>query len=74
MELFHDFPIRRRPPLPLMAVFSIHFLPYLFLLQLNVVYMKWILHLAPVKNIILKSSYNWFKMDFPRLLGPLTAN
>ena len=33
------------------------------LLQLNVTYMKLILHLVPVKIIILKSSYNWFKID-----------
>ena len=27
-------------------------------MQLNVPYVKWILHLVPVKNIIFKSSYN----------------
>ena len=35
--------------------------------------MKRILHLVPVKIIILKSSYNWLKIDICRLLRPLTA-
>ena len=52
------------PPSPL-----IHFLHY-FLLQLNLTFMKLILHLFPVKTIIFKSSYNWFKIDILRLLWP----
>ena len=36
--------------------------------------MKLILHLFPVKNIIFKSSYNWFKIDIHQQLQPLTAN
>ena len=43
------------------------------LVSLNLTYMKWILHLVPVKIIILKSSYNWFKIDILRLLRPRTA-
>jgi len=35
--------------------------------------MRWILHLVPVKIIILESSYNWFKIDILRLVRPLTA-
>ena len=35
--------------------------------------MKWILHLVSVKNITFKSSYNWFKIEFFRLLRPPTA-
>ena len=35
--------------------------------------MKRILHLVPVKIIIYKSSYNWFKIDILRLVQPLTA-
>ena len=35
--------------------------------------MKRILHLVTVKNIIFKSSYNWFKIDILGLLRPLTA-
>ena len=47
------------------------FLPHFFLLQLNPTYMKRILHF---KNITLKSSYNWFKIDIHQQLRPLTAN
>ena len=39
-----------------LALISIHFCPSFFLLQLNLTYMKGILHLVPVKIIILKSS------------------
>ena len=35
--------------------------------------MKRILHLVPVKNIIFKPFYNWFKIDILRLLRLLTA-
>ena len=38
--------------------------------------MKRILHLVPVKIIILlylKSSYNWFESDIPRLVQQLTT-
>ena len=35
--------------------------------------MRWILHLVPVKIIILESSYNWFKIDILRLVRPLAA-
>ena len=55
------------PPSPL-----IHFLHY-FLLQLNLTFMKLILHLFPVKTIIFKSSYNWFKIDILRLHRLSTA-
>ena len=49
-----------RQTLPtLMALISIHFFPTFFLLQLNLTYLKRILHVIPVKIIILKSSYNW---------------
>ena len=64
------FAIKRWTP-PLMAI-SIHFLPHFFL-QLNLTYIKRILHLVSVKNITFKSSYNWFKIDIRRLLRPLTA-
>ena len=60
LEIFIAFAIKRRTP-PLKALISIHFLPHFFLLQLNLTYMKPILQLVPVKVIILKSSYNWFK-------------
>ena len=58
---------------PSNGTFSIQFLHY-FLLRLNLTYMKRILHLVPVKNIIFMSSYNWLKMGIFRLLRPLTAN
>ena len=54
--------------------FQIFFYPTSFLLQLNPTYMKRILHLASVKNITFKSSYNWFKIDIHQQLRPLTAN
>ena len=58
---------------PLMAPISIHiFTP--FFLQLNLTYMKRILHLVSVKNITFKFSYNWFKIDIHQQLQPLTAN
>ena len=63
----------KRPP-PLMALISIHFYPTFFLLQLNLTWMKRILHLVSVKNITFKSSYNWFKIDIHQQLRPLTAN
>ena len=67
------FAIRCRtpPPPPLMAQISIHFFTPFFLLQLNPTYKKRILHF---KNITLKSSYNWFKIDIHQQLRPLTAN
>ena len=55
------FAIKRRPH-PLMALISIHYLPHFFLLQLNLAYMKRILHLGPVKIFILKSSYTGSKL------------
>ena len=58
------------PPPPLMAQISRHFFTPFFL-QLNPTYMKRILHF---KNITLKSSYNWFKIDIHQQLRPLTAN
>ena len=67
------FAIKRRTPSPpLMALISIHFFLF-FLLQLNLTYMKRILHLVSDKNITLKSSYNWFKIDIRWLLRPPTA-
>ena len=62
------------PPPPLMAKFPDIFYPTFFLLQLNPIYMKRILNLVSVKNITLKSSYNWFKIDIHQQLRPLTAN
>ena len=38
-----------------------HFLVHFFHLQLNLTYMKQILHLVSVKNRTFKSSYNWYK-------------
>ena len=35
--------------------------------------MKQILHLILVKICIIKSSYNWFKIDILRLVRPLIA-
>ena len=67
-----NFPLSVRPPL-LMDIISIYFLPHFFLLQLNLSYMKRILHLVSVKNITFKSSYNWFTIDILRLVRPLTA-
>ena len=55
------FAIKRRTPLPLMTLISSHFYPTIFFC--NWIFMKRILHLVPVKFIILKSSYNWFKID-----------
>ena len=43
------------------------FYPTFFLLQLNPTNMKRILHLASVKNVTFKTSYNWFKFDILRL-------
>ena len=40
-------------------------------------YMKQILHLVSIRNIISKSSYNWFKIykiDIFKLLLPLATN
>ena len=45
------------PPPPFMALISIHFLRHFFLLQLNLTYIKRILHLVSVKNITFKSCY-----------------
>ena len=54
------FAIRRRTLPPLMAQIFIHlFTPPFFLLQLNLTYMKRILHLVSVKNVTFKSSYYW---------------
>ena len=55
------FAMKRRTS-PLMALISIYFF-YFFLMQLNLTYIKRILHMVPVKIIILKPSYNWFKID-----------
>ena len=67
MEIKIVFAIRRRPPPPLNGTnFQTFFTP-LFLLQLNPTNMKRILHLAYVKNITFKASYNWFKIDILRL-------
>ena len=56
-----------------MELISIHFYPTFFLLQLNLTFIKRILHLVSVKNITFKSSYNCFKIDILRLVRPLTA-
>ena len=66
------FAIRGPTPPPLNGTnFQTFFYPTFFLLQLNPTYMKRILHF---KNITLKSSYNWFKIDIHQQLRPLTAN
>ena len=57
-----------------MALISIHFLPNISFLQLNLTYMKRILHLVSVQNITFKSSYNRFKIHIHQQLRPLTAN
>ena len=45
-----------------MDIISIHsFTPLFLLLQLNLTFMKRILHLVSLKDIIFKSSHNWFK-------------
>ena len=54
----------RHPPAPppLMALLATHFFyPTLFLLQLNPTYMKRILYLVPLRNIVLSLFINWFK-------------
>ena len=68
------FAIRRQPPLLDGTNFQTFFYPTFFLLQLNPTYMKRILHLVPIKNIVVKSSFNWFKIDIHQQLRPLTAN
>ena len=68
------FAIKRRPLPPLNGTnFHPFFTTLFFLLQLNLTHMKHILHLASVKNITFKSSYNWFKIDILRLVRPGTA-
>ena len=58
-----EFSIKRLIP-PLMAQISIHlFTQLFFLLQLDLTFMKQILHLVLVKIIILKAYDNWFKID-----------
>ena len=72
-----DFSIRRQippPPIELLDIIYRHFLRLFFLLQLNPIYMKRILHLVSVKNVTFKSFYNWFKIDILWRLRPLTAN
>ena len=68
--------IKCRPPapLPLMALISIHlFTPLFFLLQLNLTYVKRIIHLVSNKNITFEASYNWVKIDIRWLLRSPTA-
>jgi len=72
MEFKIEFSIKRQTP-PLMDKISFHFLPYFFLMQLNITYIKRILHLVSVKNITFKSPHNWFKIDNLGRLRPLTA-
>ena len=57
-----------------LALISIHFCPSFFLLQLNLTYMKGILHLVPVKIIILKSSNNSPAADCQLLVHSATLN
>ena len=61
--------IERQTLLTLMILISIHFFPTFFLLQLNLTYLKRILHVIPVKIIILKSSYNWLKLTTTRIFS-----
>ena len=49
------------------------FYPTFFLSQLNLTYMKQILHLVTVKIVILKSFYNWVKIEILRLVRPRPA-
>ena len=75
MEILDGFSIRRRTPSPSNGHnFQTFFYPTFFLLQLNTTYMKQILHLVPMKNIVFKSSFNRFKIDIHQQLRPLTAN
>ena len=53
---------------PLMALFPSIFTPF-FLLQLNLTYVKRILHFKYITFI-----YKWFKIDIHQQLQPLTAN
>ena len=50
------FVIKRQPPNPLNGTNFHPFLPHFFLLQLNLPYIKRILHVVSVKNITFKSS------------------
>ena len=69
-----EFSIKRQTPPPLSGHnFHPFIYPTVFVLQLNLAYMKRTLHLVSVKNITVKSSYNWFKIDILRLVRPLTA-
>ena len=58
--------------------FSRHFTLFIFLLHLNLIYVyETDFHLASIRNIISKSSYNWFKIykiDIFKLLPPLATN
>ena len=73
MEFKIEFSIKRQTPPPLMDKISIHFLPHFFLIQLNLTYIKRILHLVSVKNITFKSPHKWFKIDNLGRLRLLTA-
>ena len=66
-NLLMEFSIKRQTPLN-EHNFHPFFPPTFFLPQLNLTYMKRILHLVPVKIFILKSFYNWVKIDILRLV------
>ena len=57
MVIFHDFCHKSSDPAPppLNGTFGHPFVPHIFLLQLNLTYMKRILHLVWVQNITFKS-------------------
>ena len=57
------FAIRRRsdPTPPFMAQISNNFPPLFSFAIESYIYVKRILHLVPLKNIVFKSSYNSFK-------------
>ena len=67
-NFFMTFDMRHRPPSSNGTLF-IHYLPYFFVLQMNLTYMKRILHWVPVKNIILSPGKSHEK--FPFFCDPL---
>ena len=63
-EIFNGICHSAWDPPPLMALISIHFYPTFFLLQLNLPYIKRILHLVNMFILNLRPlTYNLFKID-----------
>ena len=73
------FAIRRRPPPPC-TNFQTNFTPLFSFAIESLVHMGQFLQdgkndqSLSKKNIIIKSSFNWFKVDIHQQLQPLTAN